>query len=98
LFAFVGNYWEQQRENKLIEQMKVEKNLDAPTPFSQITDEKLATYNGIFIPGGHAPLSLDHDAELGRIIMHFHNKQKPTGALPSCDIVYLEYLTNIVCR
>lgn len=36
----------------------------------------------MFIPGGHAPLAdLGENADLGRIVSHFHSEQKPTAAL-----------------
>lgn len=62
--------------------MKEENNLGNPRPFSSFTDEELATFAGVFIPGGHAPLTdLGDNADLGRILLHFHNSNKPTGAI-----------------
>ncbi|ODQ50013.1 ThiJ/PfpI family protein [Saitoella complicata NRRL Y-17804] len=82
LLAFAGNYLEKQRETALIDKMKTENNLNTPRPFSSLSDEELATYDGVFIPGGHAPLSdLGADKELGRILTHFHETQKPTASL-----------------
>jgi hypothetical protein len=60
--------------------MDLEKNITRPRPFHSITDEELKTFDGIFIPGGHAPLTdLGADPELGRILLHFHAEVKPTG-------------------
>lgn len=82
LLAFLGNAAERTRENDLIEAMKRESNLARPTPFRDITDAQLAGYDAVFIPGGHAPLTdLGDDAELGRILMHFHVNRKPTGVI-----------------
>ena len=61
--------------------MKAENNFDNPRPFASFTEEELATFSGVFIPGGHAPLTdLGDDPDLGRILLHFHQNQKPTGA------------------
>jgi putative intracellular protease/amidase len=68
------------QENELIRKMELENNFKSPRPFKTITDEELKSFDGIFIPGGHAPLTdLGDDAELGRILLHFHNNSKPTG-------------------
>ncbi|KAK3315728.1 ThiJ/PfpI family protein [Apodospora peruviana] len=82
LAAFAGNFYERQRELDLIERMKRENGFSHPRKFSEISDAELATYAGVFIPGGHAPLSdLGDNPELGRILNHFHASQKPTAAL-----------------
>ncbi|KAK4445280.1 ThiJ/PfpI family protein [Podospora aff. communis PSN243] len=82
LAAFAGNFYERQRETDLIEKMKRENGFSRPKKFSEIGDEELKSYAGVFIPGGHAPLSdLGDDAELGRILNHFHAEGKPTAAL-----------------
>lgn len=53
-----------------------------PMKFTDLTEEKLATVDGVFVPGGHAPLSdLWHDANLGRILTYFHENNKPIGAI-----------------
>jgi putative intracellular protease/amidase len=78
--VYMGNYWRRQKEEALIERMRVEKSLYAPRAFSMITDDDLATFKGVFIPGGHAPLTdLGADPDLGRILLHFHKASKPTG-------------------
>lgn len=77
----MGNYFRKKKEEQLLERMKSEKNLYNPRPFREIGDDELQHFKGIFIPGGHAPLTdLGADPELGRILLHFHNRQKPTGA------------------
>lgn len=39
-------------------------------------------YAGLFIPGGHAPLiDLATDPEVGTLLRHFHDRQKPTAAI-----------------
>jgi putative intracellular protease/amidase len=82
LAAFAGNFYERQRELDLIERMKAENGFSQPRTFSSISDAELSTYAGIFIPGGHAPLTdLGSNPDLGRILSHFHAHAKPTAAL-----------------
>jgi putative intracellular protease/amidase len=82
LVAFAGNWYERTRELELIERMKKENGFSSPRKFSSISDEELEGYAGVFIPGGHAPLSdLGQNPDLGRILSHFHQKGKPTAAL-----------------
>ncbi|CAI7656035.1 unnamed protein product [Penicillium palitans] len=77
-----GNFYERQREQDLIERMRRENGFSCPRPFSTINDNELATFAGVFIPGGHAPLQdLGADAELGRILRYFHEENKPTAAI-----------------
>lgn len=42
----------------------------------------LSQYNGIFIPGGHAPLiNLANNPKVGKLLTWFHEHKKPTAAL-----------------
>ncbi|KAJ3278158.1 hypothetical protein HK104_002599 [Borealophlyctis nickersoniae] len=80
LIWFLGNYKERERERALIESMKVEANFASPRRFADITEVELERFSGVFVPGGHAPMEdLHDDKDLGRILLHFHNRQKPTG-------------------
>ncbi|RAL13211.1 type 1 glutamine amidotransferase domain-containing protein [Aspergillus homomorphus CBS 101889] len=82
LLAFAGNFYERRRENELIERMKRENGFSRPRPLSSISDEELATFAGLFIPGGHAPLAdLGDDKDMGRILRYFHKENKPTAAI-----------------
>lgn len=82
LLAFAGNFYERQRENALLERMKKDNGFESPRPFHSISDEELKGFKGVFIPGGHAPLSdLGRDPDLGRILKHFHDEQKPTATI-----------------
>jgi len=57
-------------------------SLGPPVPFSSITEEDLNSFDGLFVPGGHAPLvDLHSDADLGAILRHFHRHGKPTGMI-----------------
>lgn len=82
LAAFAGNWYERQRELDLIERMKKENGFSRPRKFSEISNGELKDFGGVFIPGGHAPLSdLGDNADLGRILSHFHKNSKATAAL-----------------
>ncbi|KAL2851125.1 isoprenoid synthase domain-containing protein [Aspergillus pseudoustus] len=82
LAAFAGNFYERRRENELLERMKRENGFSRPRTLASIGDDELATFAGVFIPGGHAPLSdLGDDRELGRILRFFHRENKPTAAI-----------------
>ncbi|KAK5656098.1 hypothetical protein OQA88_5237 [Cercophora sp. LCS_1] len=82
LAAFAGNFYERRRETDLMEKMKRDNGFSCPKKFSEISDDELKSYAGVFIPGGHAPLSdLGDNPELGRILNHFHAEKKPTAAL-----------------
>lgn len=82
LLAFAGNFYERQRENELIDCMKRNNGFSRPRPFDTISDDELATFAGVFIPGGHAPLKdLGADKELGRLLRYFHKEKKPTAAI-----------------
>lgn len=55
---------------------------ESPRTFQQILAEGLDSYDGVFIPGGHAPMvDLINDPYLGRILTHFHQQAKPTAMI-----------------
>lgn len=82
LLAYAGNFYSRRCESELIERMKRENGLTRPRPFRSINDDELATFAGVFIPGGHAPLrDLGDDPELGRLLRHFNKENKPTAAI-----------------
>ncbi|KAI0695416.1 ThiJ/PfpI family protein [Cerioporus squamosus] len=82
LLVYFGKWWEKRKEQGLLRNMEVEANFRSPRPFPSITDEDLKSFNGVFIPGGHAPISdLGDNPELGRILNHFHNERKPTATI-----------------
>ncbi|KAL4938163.1 hypothetical protein BDV06DRAFT_215327 [Aspergillus oleicola] len=82
LLAFAGNFYERRRENELLQRMKNENGFSRPRTLGSISAEELQSFAGIFIPGGHAPLSdLGNDKDLGRILTYFHKENKPTAAI-----------------
>jgi len=67
---------------QLVENMTVNNNFGSPQLYSSITEDQLSQYDGIFIPGGHPPMvDLYKDADLGKILVYFHNNNKPTGMI-----------------
>ena len=45
-------------------------------------DEELESFDALFIPGGHAPMTdLMQNAELGTALRYFHEQNKPTAAI-----------------
>ena len=81
LLVYLGNWRARRREHELLQRPDVEAaGFPAPRPFSSIYDEELESFHGVFIPGGHAPISdLGANPELGRILCHFHARHKATG-------------------
>ena len=55
----------------------------------------LAGYAGVFVPGGQAPVvDLMQDADLGKILRHFHARGKPTAFLCHGPIASLAALSH----
>lgn len=53
-----------------------------PRALEDITDEALAGFDALFIPGGHAPMTdLSKSPAMARVLLHFHGKGKPTASL-----------------
>jgi putative intracellular protease/amidase len=60
-----------------------------------ILDEGLDHYAAVFVPGGQAPVvDLMQDAELGKILRYFHERQKPTALLCHGPIATLAALPD----
>jgi putative intracellular protease/amidase len=69
--------------------------MNFPIPFSRISDRDLSLYDAVFIPGGHAPMvDLEDNRELGRILKHFHENHKVTGAICHGPIAFLSAKEN----
>ena len=61
-----------------------------PRPMSSLSRSDLAGFDGVFLPGGHAPMEdLYRDAQLGRILKYFHAHAKPTGLICHAPIALL---------
>ncbi|KAI0328107.1 ThiJ/PfpI family protein [Cubamyces sp. BRFM 1775] len=82
LLVYFGNWWSKRKDQELLKRMEIENNIRSPRPFGSITDEELKSFAGVFIPGGHAPISdLGNNPDLGRILLHFHNEHKATAVI-----------------
>lgn len=58
------------------------KQFRKPTKLSSLNEERLRTFQAIFVPGGHAPMEdLVTDQDMGRILRHFHAAEKPTALI-----------------
>ena len=62
---------------------------------NEVIQNGLSQYEGVFIPGGHAPLiDLANNKEVGEILTHFHNEGKPTAAICHGPIALLSAQVN----
>ncbi|MBI2068351.1 MAG: type 1 glutamine amidotransferase domain-containing protein [Deltaproteobacteria bacterium] len=53
-----------------------------PRPLDSFSEKELSSFDGLFVPGGHAPMEdLSRDPNLGRILNYFHQQQKPTALI-----------------
>eukprot|EP00743_Colponemidia_sp_Colp-15_P012040 GILK01013574.1.p1 GENE.GILK01013574.1~~GILK01013574.1.p1 ORF type:complete len:256 (-),score=36.75 GILK01013574.1:70-837(-) len=69
------------KHKDLLRQWEID-GLFQPRKLSDITENELFGFNGVFLPGGHAPMNdLPYDKDLGRILLHFHQFNKPIGAI-----------------
>ena len=56
-----------------------EPQMQKPKTLESISNRKLEKYRGVFFPGGHGPMEdLYKNAQVGRILNHFHATGKPT--------------------
>ena len=66
------------------------RQLKKPLELKAISEKQLVEYSAIFLPGGHAPMNdLVKDQELGRILRHFHENQKPTALICHAPVALL---------
>ena len=62
---------------------------------SEVIAQGLDEFEGVFIPGGHAPLiDLANNPQVGEILSHFHNEGKPTAAICHGPIALLSGQSN----
>jgi putative intracellular protease/amidase len=56
--------------------------MQAPRSLRSLIDEGLERFVGVFVPGGHAPVTdLIRDPDVGEILHHFHKLSRPTALL-----------------
>lgn len=60
-----------------------------------LSDTDLYKFDGVFVPGGYAPMvDLSKDSEVGRVLLHFHLRNKPTGLFCHGPIALLSTATT----
>jgi len=56
--------------------------LNAIKRLSSYTDDELKCFDGVFVPGGHAPMAdLYKEPDLGKILNYFHKNGRPTALI-----------------
>lgn len=69
--------------------------IDDTLSLSEVIEAGLDDYEGVFIPGGHAPLiDLANNPDVGEILSHFHKTGKPTAAICHGPIALLSAQLN----
>jgi putative intracellular protease/amidase len=69
--------------------------LKHPKTLASVVAEGTQGYVGLFIPGGHAPMvDLLKDKNLGKILVSFHETNRPTGIICHGPIVLLSALND----
>jgi putative intracellular protease/amidase len=69
--------------------------IDDTLSLSEVITAGLEDYEGVFIPGGHAPLiDLANNPQVGEILSHFHENGKPTAAICHGPIALLSAQLN----
>jgi len=69
--------------------------IDDTLSLQQVIDAGLDEYEGVFIPGGHAPLiDLANNPQVGTILRYFHDAGKPTAAICHGPIALLSAQEN----
>ncbi len=67
--------------------------LRRPKSLSNVIEEGLDQYAGVFVPGGHAPMEdLIKDSDMGEVLRYFHGKGKPTALICHGPIALLAAL------
>ena len=69
--------------------------IDDTLSLSEVIGQGLEEVEGVFIPGGHAPLiDLANNPQVGEILSHFHSEGKPTAAICHGPIALLSGQSN----
>ena len=69
--------------------------IDDTLSLSEVIGQGLKEFEGVFIPGGHAPLiDLANNPQVGEILSHFHSEGKPTAAICHGPIALLSGQSN----
>jgi putative intracellular protease/amidase len=90
--AYFGNDEKAYAEHKalLSELNLLSGTLSPVSSFREILFLGLDRFGGMFVPGGHAPMEdLADNPELGEILEHFHEREKPTALVCHGPVVLL---------
>ena len=78
--SYFGN--DKERHQQVKQFVESLPGFEKPKTFAEVVEEGLDSYDGLFVPGGHAPMQdLVNDPHLGRILLHFHQAAKPTAMI-----------------
>lgn len=89
---FAGDEAEMQRIQQVIAAIP---GINDTLSLQEVIDGGLAQYDGVFIPGGHAPLiDLANNPQVGEILRHFNAEAKPTAAICHGPITLLSAQQN----
>ena len=62
--------------------VEASRKLAAPRALESLSDRSLDAFDGVFVPGGHAPMvDLAVSPDMARVLRHFHEAGKPTALL-----------------
>ncbi|ERI51026.1 hypothetical protein N878_24090, partial [Pseudomonas sp. EGD-AK9] len=76
---FGGDAAEMQRIQQVVAGLP---GIDDSLSLDEVLAGDLGQYEGLFIPGGHAPLiDLANNPQVGALLRHFHQAGKPTAAI-----------------
>lgn len=65
-------------------------DIQNPRKLSSLSESELALFDGVFLPGGHAPMEdLYRDPQLGAILRYFHERGKPTALICHAPVALL---------
>lgn len=89
---FAGSEAEMQRIQQVVASLP---GIDDTLSLQEVIAGGLAQYDGVFIPGGHAPLiDLANNPQVGEILRHFNAEAKPTAAICHGPITLLSAQQN----
>lgn len=93
--SFFASTEEYIKAKTLLKQLALTTDKKAISSFSEVNKIGLKNFDGIFVPGGHAPMiDLAKSKELGKILTHFHKGKKPTALVCHGLVALLSALEN----
>lgn len=75
-------FGDSEKKKTLIELLERREDINLPVALEDLTEEKLYSFEGVFISGGYGAIAdLGENKEIARILSHFHKKNKPTAVI-----------------